>query len=438
LTYTIWYDKLILDIRIRGCKMQTKQCPYCKQNIGERGYNIHLQLCPKKPKPGEVEVPKTAVTPPVSTTNTTPDTKVEVTTLEIPAVGTAEYKEYWMSLDERGQNAELARRKAFEQEEVKPDDFRAEVSREAKIVASIVQERSENGAMEVFYPEADPHFLVTENTVEALRVTDAISHKHPTNLLVTGQPGGGKTSLAIQFAARLGRPAVVVDFGVLQEPQQLFQTTRLIQGDGDVMITDIRETGFVRGMETENCVVIMDEINRPENERVLNVLMPLLDGRRSAWIEDLRRRVNVAGNVIFIATLNEGALFCGITSIDMALRDRFREIFLDYLPANPESGVLQAKAGIPKTIANSLAEFAYVVRTTPAIGKKVSTRQLLHAAEAYSEGTSLWQAVEAAIGNYQDLAWRQQVMEVFSLNIKDEDEYKKWTNKQAGDRYVKY
>ena len=152
----------------------------------------------------------------------------------------------------------------------------------------------------------------------------------------------------------------------------------------------------------------------------------------------MRRRVHVADNVIFIATINEGALFCGISSLDLALRDRFREVFLDYLPAESESRVLEEKTGVPKLIANSLAEFAYTVRTTPVISKKISTRQLLHAAEAYAEGTSLWQAAEAAIGNFNDLEWRQQVMEIFSLNIKDEAEYKKWTARKTGDRYVRY
>jgi len=296
----------------------------------------------------------------------------------------------------------------------------------------------ENEVMEVFYPRPDPYFLVSENVIEALKVTEAISRKHPANLLVTGRPGGGKTTLATEFAARFNRPAVVIDFGVLQEPQQLFQTTRLIQGSGDSMLTDIRESGFVKGLETKDCVVVMDEINRPENERVLNVLMPLLDGRRSAWIEDLRRRIYVADNVIFVATLNEGSLFCGITSIDLALRDRFREVFLDYLPAESEAKVLEAKTGIPRIIASSLAEFACAVRNTPAISKKVSTRQLLYAAEAYSEGTPLWEAVSTAIGSSNDLGWRQQVLEILSLNIKDETEYEKWINKPRELRYVQY
>lgn len=416
--------------------MITKQCEYCGRDIDEKAYNIHLKLCPKRPKGGEPvikpEPPK--IEPP----------KPEIKT--IPEPGSPEYMEYWRSLNQEGQKIELARRKVLDTNfnagaEGLVDECEVGISSKITIVNPIplapAPEPHENGAMEVFYPKADPNFLVNENTVEALRVTEAISRKHTAKLLITGQVGGGKTSLAIQLAAKFNRPIVIADFGVLQEPQQLFQTTRLVESSGGV-ITDTRESGFVRGIETEGCVVVMDEMTRVENERVLNPLMPLLDGRASAWIDDLRRRIYVAKGVIFVATINEGALFCGISSLDQALRERFREIFLDYLPAQPESQVLEAKAGIPKPIANSLAEFAYVVRTTPTIGKKISTRQLLHAAEAYAERTSLWQAVEAAIGNYQDLAWRQQVMEIFSLSVKDDAEYKRWTGRRTDSRYVRY
>lgn len=426
------------------------ECKYCHLEIKDKAINLHLKLCPKRPKDGESTVQqlgdglvKLQVRPDVIDKIRSMAQHVKPmppkTEAEIPKVGTAEYMEYWQQLTTRGQQHELARRKALgEQVEAIESVVKGLIGTTATTPDTKAEvTTSGNGAMEVFYPKADPNFLVSENVVEALRVTEAISHKHPTNLLITGQPGGGKTTLALQFAAKFNRPVVVADFGVLQEPQQLFQTTRLIERNGGV-VTDTRESGFIRGIETEGCVVVMDEMTRVENERVLNPLMPLLDMRGSAWIDDLRRRIHVANNVIFVATINEGALFCGISSLDLALRDRFREIFLDYLPAEPESRVLQEKAGVPKTIANSLAEFAYVVRTTPAISRKVSTRQLLHAAEAFAEGTSLWQAVETAIGNYQDLAWRQQVMEIFSLNIKDEAEYKKWTNKPRSDRYVRY
>lgn len=287
-----------------------------------------------------------------------------------------------------------------------------------------------NGKYHAFFPEADANFLVSTDIKAELEVAEKVSGTHPVNILITGQPGGGKTSLGMQFAATYCRPCVVVDFGALQEPQELFHTTYLKASESGPE-TDIRESGFVKGLETERCVVILDELNRPENERVLNVLLPFLDGRASSYIDYLRRWVVVAEGVVFIATLNEGAMFCGVTSIDTALRDRFREIYLPYLPSSMEMKVIAAKTGVDGEIAAALAEFAARVRNAPTINRKVSTRQLLTAAENYAHGDELWRAVSTAIGHYNDRAWRQQVMEILSLALPHQGEYEKWASAKS-------
>ena len=282
-----------------------------------------------------------------------------------------------------------------------------------------VESPKDGGKYEVFYPKPDPYFLVPEDVKIELEIAEKLSQKHHINLLVTGQPGGGKTTLALQFAARYNRPCVVVDFGILQEPQELFHTTYLVS-EGGSSRTDIRESGFVRGLETERCVVVLDELNRPENERVLNVLLPFLDGRGGAYIDYLRRKVTVAPQVVFIATLNEGAMFCGVTTVDTALRDRFREIYMPYLPPDYEVKVLMDRTGIDEKIAVCLATFAYKVRTSIS-ERKVSTRQLITAAENYVAGDSLWRAVSTAIGHHNNPAWRQQVMEILSFQLPEKE-----------------
>lgn len=393
-------------------------CPYCGQDISPKAFDLHKRLCPKNPD-NQPKTPAPVIVQPVPIVVTPPvDTKpVPDKTLEIIADVASHPANPLGGMSKDAQNA-----------------------LKATVIVTKPPHTNGNGygAIEVFHPVLDPYFITSVRIAEALRVTEALSHKKPTCLLVTGHPGSGKTSLCLQLAAKFNRPAVVADMGTYQEPQQLFQTTRLIQGKGDSMVTDVRESGFIKGLETEGCVVVMDEMNRVENERVLNPLMPILDKRRETWIEELRRRVHVADNVIIVATVNEGALFCGINSLDAALRDRFREINLGYLPAEQESQLIINKTGVGKTIADSLAQFVFTVRNTPAVDKKISTRQVLTAAESYAEGTTLWEAVETSIGNYNDPAWRQQVMEIFSLNIQDEAEHRRWLNREIEDKYVSY
>lgn len=414
------------------------ECPYCKQDIAPRAFDLHKRLCPKAP----TNAP-TTITPPVPPKPVSGPVQITIDksvidaihdvrkTVVVPTVVPS-------NVDGKPETHDLPVI-VTPREPEKPATVADVAATQPAPAVTPPHTNGNGGGIEVIYLKVDPYFIVSVKNLEALRVTEAMSHKKPTCLLITGHAGCGKTSIALQLGAIFKRPAVVADMGVIQEPQQLFQTTRLIQGKGDSMITDTRESGFVKGLETPNCIVVMDEMNRVENERCLNPLMPVLDNRRETWIDELRRRVHVADGVIFVATINEGALFCGINSLDGALRDRFREINLGYLPAEQESMVLQNKTGVRKTIADSLAQFAFTVRNTPAIiDKKISTRQLLHAAEAYAEGTTLWAAVETAIGNYNDPAWRQQVMEIFSLNIQDEEEHKKWLNRDTVEKWVPY
>jgi len=258
----------------------------------------------------------------------------------------------------------------------------------------------------LYVPEADPHFVIPKGVRETLELVERLSSKHPVNVLITGAQGCGKTSLARQFASRFNRPFTSVECGFLQEPQQWFG--RLDLRDGKTVYL---ESAFIRGVETPRAVVCLDEMNRVENEKVLNVLMAFLDERRRAYVDDIQRIVKVADGVVFFATLNEGAMFAGIDRVDAALRDRFREISLDYLPPNVESEVLVKKTGVSGKDAHTLAQFAASVREDKRIERKVSIRQLLMMAEDIALGLPIRQAVLTAIGYNYDRAWQQQILE---------------------------
>jgi len=232
------------------------RCSKCGQDIPDKAFSMHKAMCKPKEKVNELAKFREVRVEPVD------DPPAEVT-----------MDPFLKGIMERPASALEKAFDALENTETAPRPFVA---------------NGHHGNLDVFYPAPDTEFVISHDNAIILEVTERISKKHPTNLLITGNPGGGKTSIACQFAARFNRPCVIVDFGILQEPQQLFQTTYLISRDG-VSQTDTRETGFVKGMETPGCLVILEELNRAENERVLNPLMPFLDGRKTCWVDDLRR-----------------------------------------------------------------------------------------------------------------------------------------------------
>jgi nitric oxide reductase NorQ protein len=277
-------------------------------------------------------------------------------------------------------------------------------------------------------PPADGYFIIRESVHRELERVTEMTARHPVNVLVTGSQGSGKTSLARQFAARHERPFAEVQCGLMSEPGQWFGGLKFTPERG----TWYQESQFVRGIETPNCVVLLDELNRVENPKVMNSLFWLLDNRRQAWIDDLQRTVKVAPGVVFFATLNEGVIFSGIDFVDSALRDRFVVITMEFPSVEAEAQILEQKTGVTPAQAAVLVGLADKVRLNPALERKISTRQLLMAAEEVRYGASLREAVEFSISNsYGDQA--QDILQVLQAFLPESE-----ARDESEDREIRY
>ncbi len=244
-------------------------------------------------------------------------------------------------------------------------------------------------------PAVDPHFVVKQSTLTMLKRVENMSKSHHVNVMITGMQGSGKTSLARQHAAIFKRPFCEVQCGLMSEPGQWFGGMKFSPDRG----TYFQESQFIRAIETENCAILLDEFNRVENPKVLNPLFPILDGRGQAYIDDIQRVIKVAKGVIFFATLNEGIIFSGIDFVDTALRDRFYVIEQHFPPPEFEIAVVVSKAGVAKDVAEKLVSLAVSSRNNPELERKISTRQVIMAAEDVKYGASIREAVEFAISN---------------------------------------
>lgn len=242
-----------------------------------------------------------------------------------------------------------------------------------------------------FVPAEDPYYYASAETLSFLDKINKISKKHPVNVLVVGKQGCGKSSLVRQYAATHQLPLATFQIGILSEPGQLFGEYALENGE-----TKYKQFLFPQALQTPNCVIHLEEINRPEHPKALNMLFSILSDDREVWMDELGL-LRVAEGVTFFATLNEGDEFVGTELLDPALRDRFYVISMDYLPNEVEIEVLQKKAGVTREQADEIIEVVNNLRGNPDLSVDVSTRKALMIAEMIAAGGTLKEAITASL-----------------------------------------
>ncbi|MBL0713323.1 MAG: MoxR family ATPase [Desulfosarcina sp.] len=235
-------------------------------------------------------------------------------------------------------------------------------------------------------PEPESHYFLPEAVIENLHRIHLLSQRHPVNLLVAGKQGCGKSTLVKQFAARGKRPLATFQIGILSEPGQLFGEHRLKDGE-----TYYQQFLFPQALQTPGCVIHLEEINRPEHPKALNMLFSVLAEDRQVWLDEIGL-MRVADGVVFIATLNEGDEFVGTEMLDAALRDRFYVTTLDYLPVDVETNVLHFKSGIAEADAQTIVNVASKLRGNTQEPMVVSTRHTLMIAEMVAVGATIEEA----------------------------------------------
>jgi len=246
---------------------------------------------------------------------------------------------------------------------------------------------SDRASLEILVPEKDPHYFLQNEIANNLGRFHTLSQEAPVNVLVVGKQGCGKSTLVRQFAVRYNRPLATFQVGILSEPGQLFGELRLKGGE-----TYYQKFLFPQAISTRNCVIHLEEINRPEHPKALNMLFSILGDERQAWMDELGL-VRVADGVVFFATLNEGEEFTGTEMLDAALRDRFYVVTMDYLPRDVEKNVLKLKTGITEEDAQKIVSILNNLRYNTKMPISVSTRHSLMISRVVKAGASIREAL---------------------------------------------
>jgi MoxR-like ATPase len=226
------------------------------------------------------------------------------------------------------------------------------------------------------------------------------------NIMMCGPAGCGKTMAANALPEATNRPFFYFNLGATQDPRAtLIGNTHFKDGQ-----TVFDTSSFVKAIQTENAVVLLDELSRAHPE-AWNILMTVLDEKQRylRLDEDVDSPViRVAPGVSFIATANIGTEYTSTRTLDRALMDRFEIIEVDILNKEREASLLSKK--FPKLSVDQIdavADIADITRTEwrseeGKLTNMMSTRMSVRVCELLEDGFSLLEASEVAIVPFFD------------------------------------
>ena len=222
------------------------------------------------------------------------------------------------------------------------------------------------------------------------------------NIMMTGQAGCGKTMAAKSLVNALDRPDFYFNLGATQDPRaSLIGNVHFDKGKG----TYFSESLFVKAIQTENAVILLDELTRAHPD-AWNILMTVLDqGQRYLRLDeaDGQNTIKVADGVTFIATANIGNEYTATRQLDKALMDRFTIIEMDVLNDEEEFGLLKYMfPTVDETALKNVADITHLTRVEPGndnprITSGVSTRTSVEIAGLLFDGFSLMEAADITI-----------------------------------------
>jgi MoxR-like ATPase len=224
------------------------------------------------------------------------------------------------------------------------------------------------------------------------------------NIMMTGPSGCGKT-LAVQSVAKAlnDRPYFYFNLGATTDPRSaLIGNTHFNKNKG----TYVADVFFVQAIQTENAIILMDELTRASAD-AWNILITVLDENQRYLRIDERPdtpTIKVAKGVTFIATANIGAEYTATRVMDRAILDRFTAIVeMEPLSLDDEKRLLRmVQPDLNDTAITAIASIAAHTRSQvkqddAKVSTSISSRLTVEMAGLVVDGFSLAEAAEVCV-----------------------------------------
>ena len=253
-------------------------------------------------------------------------------------------------------------------------------------------------------PNKDKDFVSFGNFSD---VKNVITSKKFYPMFITGLSGNGKTLAVTQACAVAKREMIRVNITIETDEDDLLGGYRLKDGQ------TVWQNGPVIEAMERGAVLLLDEIDLASNK--IMCLQPILEGS-GIYVKKINKFVKPKLGFNVVATANtkgqgsDDGKFIGTNVLNEAFLERFPITFEQQYPAaKTEQKIVATKlksAGkSDEKFATNLVTWADVIRKTfkdGGVDEIISTRRLVHIAEAYAIFKSKMKAIEVCTNRFDE------------------------------------
>ena len=259
--------------------------------------------------------------------------------------------------------------------------------------------KTERAVEQNLVPIKDAEYVPFGNFKDVKKV---LASKQFYPMFITGLSGNGKTYSVEQACAQLKRELIRVNITIETDEDDLIGGFRLADGD-----TVWHNGPIIEALE-KGAVLLLDEVDLASNK--ILCLQSILEGK-GVFLKKIGRYVKPAAGFTVIATANtkgkgsDDGRFVGTNVLNEAFLERFPITFEQEYPTPVTEAKILAFHCEDKNYIKHLCDWADIIRRTfkdGGIDEVISTRRLVHIAQAYAIFKDKAKAISTCINRFDD------------------------------------